>query len=55
MSVGQVLEKLLSIGTLVDVWHLTLSSLQLLEKAPQLVLNQLILLACPPGHMTNTL
>ena len=38
-----------------DVWHQTLTSLQLLEKAPQLVLNQLILLACPPGHLPNTL
>ena len=47
--------KLLSIGTLVDVWHQTLTSLQLLEKAPQLVLNQLIVLACPPGHLPNIL
>ena len=48
MSDGQVLQKLLSIGTLVNVWHQTLSSLQLLEKALQLVLDQFILLACHP-------
>ena len=29
-----------------DVWHQTLTSLQLLENAPQLILNQLLLLAC---------
>ena len=46
---------LLSIGTLVDVWHQTLISVQFLEKAPQLVLNQLILLACPSGHIPITL
>ncbi len=44
MSDGQVLQKLLSIGTLVNVWHQTLTSLQLLEKALQLVLDQLTLL-----------
>ena len=38
-----------------DVWNQTLTALQLLEKAPKLVLNQLVLLACPPGHLPNTL
>ena len=38
-----------------NVWHQTLSSLQLLEKALQLVLDQLILLVCHPGHLPNTL
>ena len=32
-----------------NVWHQTLTSLQLLEKALQLVLDQLIFLACRPG------
>ena len=54
MSIGRVLKKLLSIGTLVNVWHQTLSSLQLLEKALQLLLDQLIPLACHPGHLSNT-
>ena len=43
------------LGTLVNVWHKTLTLLELLEKAPKLVQNQLILLACPPGPLTNTL
>ena len=34
MSVTQVLLKLLLIGTLVDVWHQTVTSLQILEKGP---------------------
>ena len=38
-----------------NVLHQTLTSLQLLEKAPQLVLDWIILLACPPGHLPNTL
>ena len=38
-----------------NVWHQTLTSLQLLEKALQLVLGQLILLAYHPGHLPNTL
>ena len=49
------MKKLLSLGTLANVWHQTLTSLQLLEKALQLVLDQLMLLACHPGHLPNTL
>ena len=40
---------------MVNVWHQTLTSLQLLENALQLVLDQLYLLACPPEHLPNTL
>ena len=55
ISVGQALYKLLSIEILVDDWHQTLTSLQLLEKGPKLVMIQLKLLACPPGHLPYTL
>ena len=37
-----------------NVWHQTLASMQLLEKALKLVLDQLILLAFHPGHLPNT-
>jgi hypothetical protein len=40
---------------MVDVWNQTITSLQLFEKAPQHVLNQLIPPACPLGHLPNTL
>ena len=61
MSLGHVFAKLLSIRSQVNVWHQTVrthnachTSLQLLEQGPQLVLGQLVLLACHSGHLPNT-
>ena len=55
MFIGQLLEKIHSIGTLVNIWHQTLTTLQILEKGIQLVLDQLIIMVCHPKHLPNTL
>ena len=48
MSMGQVLEKLISIEASVNIWHQTLTSLLLLEKGFQLVLDLSMPLASVP-------